>query len=455
MALVLKKVQSCVTENEQVKRIILTIPILALMLLGAHSLRVGDYGQTAAWLLLVGLVFTRQAWVRLVWVMALMWGGFIWADATVEFINFRQALGAPWLRLALIMGGVILFDALALSVLVGRTAKNYFDQGYEQAWFRCAIFALTVFGLAMARSNVSFPVLLLDRYLPEWGCLEIVVLGLYAQWIGGLMMLPKGHRTVRPRIWALFSVVFFAQLVLGLFGMDRMLMTGSLHLPVPALIVAGPIFRGDGFFMIILFLVTVLLVGPAWCSHLCYIGAWDDAMSRLGKRPGPDSSIARLTVLGRAGTLVLVVMAALVLRSTGVSGSVAVLLAALFGLAGVALMVSVSRKKGMMVHCSAYCPMGIVANVLGKLTPWRIRIGSDCTQCGACFSRCRYNALDEPMVRRGRPGISCTMCGDCISACSHRQIEYGFTGLSPDSARKVFLVLVVSLHAIFLGVARI
>ena len=437
------------------KKALIAIPVLALLLLGAHALRQSDYGLTAGFILLVGLMFTRQAWVRLVAIAALMWGGFIWADTTVTFINFRQAMGFPWERLAYIMGGVIAFDALALWVLVSQSARKFFDRNTAEALPRATMFVLAVFGLAIARSKVSFPILLADRYMFGWGWLEIALLGLYAQWIGGMMLAPKGHRTVRPRIWALFSAVFFGQLLLGLLGMERMLMTGSLHLPVPAMIAAGPVFRGEGFFMIILFSVTVLLVGPAWCSHLCYIGAWDDSMSRLGKRPVPNNLLGRLSVFGRLGTLVLTIGMALLLRFMGVPGVTAVSLAAVFGLIGVGVMVLVSRKTGMMTHCTAFCPMGLIANIAGRLSPWRMKIDKDCTKCGACFTRCRYNALDNFSVEQGRPAISCTMCGDCVSVCAHQQIGYRFPGLSSENARTAFIVLVVSLHAIFLGVARI
>jgi polyferredoxin len=207
--------------------------------------------------------------------------------------------------------------------------------------------------------------------------------------------------------------------------------------------------------MLILFGVTVLLVGPAWCSHLCYIGAWDDAMSRRGARPAPSAMLRRLSVLGRGAALVLAIGTALILRVNGVPGSTAILFAAAFGLAGVGVMALVSRRLGVMAHCTAYCPMGLAANVLGKISPWRVRIGSECTGCGACFTRCRYGALDAGRLALGAPAISCTACGDCVSACAHGQIGYHFPGLSPRTARTVFIVLVVSLHAVFLGVARI
>lgn len=450
-----KIVQSGSMENGTLKPYRLILPLVALLLLGAHALRQGDFGLTAFFAILAGLLFTRQAWVRLVAVAALLWGGYVWAQATVDFISFRQAFGLPWTRLAAIMAAVILLDGLALVSLFGRRIDALFDRGGEWAWPRAAIFVLTVFGLAMARAKVPFPVLLADRYLPGWGWLEIFGLAGYAQWIGSLVASPAGHRRTRPRIWGLFSALFFLQLGLGLSGMDRMLMTGTLHLPVPALIVAGPVFRGAGFFMLVLFGATLALVGPAWCSHLCYIGAWDDAMSRLGPRPAPSAPLRRLSVLGRGAALALAVGAALALRWSGVPGATAVLFGAGFGLIGVGVMVLVSRRRGTMVHCTTYCPMGLIANVLGRLSPWRIRIGADCTRCGACFTRCRYNALDEDRMEAGRPALSCTLCGDCVSACAHKQIGYAFPGLSNQTARAVFIVLAVSLHAVFLGVARI
>ncbi|EGB13589.1 iron-sulfur binding protein [Pseudodesulfovibrio mercurii] len=430
-------------------------PMAALLLLGAHGLRQGDFGLAASLAVLAGLLAARRAWARPVAAAALLWGGFVWAQATVDFIGFRLVLGEPWERLAWIMGGVILLDGVGLLALLGRGLDGWFDREREWAGPRAAMFLLTVIGLAAARSKVSFPILLADRYWPGWGWFEIFLLGCYAQWIGARMRTPKGHRTVRPRVWALFSAVFFLQLALGLLGMDRMLMTGTLHLPVPALIAAGPVFRGSGYFMLVLFGATLLLVGPAWCSHLCYIGAWDDAMSRLGGRPAPSGTLRSLSLWGRGATLVLAVGAAWALRVLQVPGASAVLLGAAFGLVGVGVMVFVSRRRGMMVHCTAFCPMGLVGNIFGRIAPWRIRIDADCTRCGACLTRCRYNALDEARLAKGRPALSCTLCGDCVSACAHGRIGYVFPGLSRDAARTAFIVLAVSLHAVFLGVARI
>lgn len=434
---------------------LLAIPIVALLLLGAHHLRQGEMGLMAAHVLLVGLFTSRQAWIRLVIAVVLGLGVYEWAWTGIEFVKFRMALGAPWGRLAVIMAGVLLFNFVAMMSMFGTVARKRFHQNENSAPWQVAIFGLVVSGLWLTQMKTPFPILLVDRFFPGWGGVEILVLGVYAAWLGGRMLDPRKALHLRPRIWALFSLIFFAQLILGMAGVEEMLMTGNLHLPVPALIVGGPAFRGAGFFMPILFSITIVLVGPAWCSHLCYIGAWDDLLSRNGPRPRHSETLGRWVVAGRIATLLLVLVTGVGLRLAGASPAVAVLLAAAFGLAGVGIMLFHSRRSGMMVHCSAYCPIGILGNVLGRISPWRIYIGQECDACGACFTRCRYNALSENTVVTGQAGLSCTLCGDCVSACRNRQIRYGFPGLSPTNARALFLTLVISLHAIFLGVARI
>jgi polyferredoxin len=228
-------------------------------------------------------------------------------------------------------------------------------------------------------------------------------------------------------------------------------MTGALHLPVPAVIVGGPLFRGGGYFMPILFAATLVLAGPAWCSHLCYIGAWDDALSRLRRRPATLPAWARH---GRWLTLAAVALVALLLRLLGASPGVAGVLGGAFGIVGVGVMATASRRLGLMAHCTAYCPIGALSNLLGKLAPWRVRIDSGCTGCGLCTRACRYGALEPADVERGRPGFTCTLCGDCLGSCRQASIAYRFPGLSAETSRRLFVAMAVSLHAVFLGVAR-
>ncbi len=315
------------------------------------------------------------------------------------------------------------------------------------------IFILTFTLLELLRVKVPLKLILLERFFPGQGIFETLLLSLYAVWIGKKMLDPATAPRFRGYIWMFFSFIFFLQLILGLAGFEKMLMTGKLHLPVPVLIISGPLYRGGSFFMPALFLTTVLLAGPAWCSHLCYIGAWDHRLSRLKKgRPAQNPPWAGKV---RAGLLLLALAVPLLLNVLQVPVLTAVFSGAAFGITGVLIMAIISSRRGTMVHCTVYCPMGLAADILGKISPWRITISDSCTGCGKCTAVCRYNALNGEHLENRKPGLSCTLCGDCIPQCSEGHISYSFPGISPEKARAAFIVLMVVLHTLFLGVARI
>jgi hypothetical protein len=86
------------------------------------------------------------------------------------------------------------------------------------------------------------------------------------------MQNPKNSPNWRRLSWTLFSIVFFSQMIIGLLGAGNFLMAGKLHLPVPLMIISGPLYRGHLSVMTILFLSTVILTGPAWCSNCAILG---------------------------------------------------------------------------------------------------------------------------------------------------------------------------------------
>lgn len=431
----------------------LVVPVLGLLILAAHFLRFGDTGLSVALAATAMLCFSRQGWARIVCSFILFLGAFLWVKTGIDFIQIRMAVGQPWVRLAVIMGGVSVFSLLGAWILsLERTALRFHKRG-DTAFSQAVVFCLTCGGLWLCRvMPKGMTLLLADRFVPGSGSVEIFVIAVYAAWLCGLLLNRKTQRKARSYAWAFFSVVFFGQLALGMLGFTSFLMTGSLHLPVPALIVAGPLFRGSGFFMLILFSISVLLVGSAWCSHLCYIGAWDDRLSRITK--GKTGRLPSWAPKVRVAIAVVVFAVALGLREAGVTTGTAVLLAALFGLAGVAVMVLLSRKLNMMVHCSAFCPLGVMSNLLGKLSPWRLKFSKSCTKCKACIAVCRYNAITEERLQAGSPAFSCSLCRDCTAVCKHGAAEVRFLGFASPRITHGFIVLVTSLHAIFLGVAR-
>ncbi len=306
--------------------------------------------------------------------------------------------------------------------------------------------------LFMARMKGPEGILLFDRFVPGLGMFQLTLIALYSGVVSHLLLTRKDTAKIRLRIWNLFSLVFFSQLFIGIFVSRTFLMSGTLHIPVPALILAGPIFDGSGFFMPILFTTTILLIGPAWCSHLCYFGSWDGLAASTA--PAPDSLGTKWRTL-RWTVFFIVILASVIFRLFHASTTLAVTAALIFGLTGMLLMLTLSRKKGVMIHCTSYCPIGLLGNILGKLSPFRIKIDASCLFCMQCTEACRYNALKVEDMKAGKAGFTCTLCGDCISACSRNSISYSFLRLSPEKSRTLFIVLIAALHSAFLGIARI
>ncbi|NLW82669.1 MAG: 4Fe-4S binding protein [Desulfovibrionales bacterium] len=418
----------------------------------AHFLRFGTLWDAVPCV----LPMTALAWPRILprplLCMAALGGALLWVDHAANLVQWRLSLGQPWVRLAAILGSVCVAHLTALALLAGQAGRRLFGDLDGVAWSKTAIFVLVSATLVLAGATTKIPLLMGERFFPDSGSFWIVAFALYGAAIGGLLLGNRADR-VRGRIWTLFSAVFFGQLALGLAGWSAFLMTGKLHLPVPALILAGPIYRGEGFFMLTLLAVSLALVGPAWCSHLCYIGAWDDRLARwdFGRPKTLPAWAPRL----RMAILVATILTPLVLRAMHIPWIWALGLAAAFGLAGVGIMLLWSRRTGTMTHCTTWCPVGLVNNLLGRILPWRIRIDAGCTRCGACAAACRYNALTRADLDRNRPGLTCSLCGDCLPRCLHAHIGYAFAGLDPQRSRQLFVVLVTTLHAVFLAVARI
>ena len=432
-------------------RIVLILTVaLGGLLPAAHGLRWHGAAVALAWLVPLALAATGREFARRAAQLALLAGSLDLLGAGLDLVRLRLALGQPWGRLAAIMavaGLVPLAGAWAFEHRLLRPA----EPRPERTWPGLAAWSLTLAALGAVQLKAPPGLLLAERFLPGSGWLEAVLLAAYAGFAAQALLAPGRYPAVRRRVWTLFSAVFFGQLALGLAGFGRFLMSGTLHLPVPALIAAGPLYRGEGFFMAALFGVCVLLVGPAWCSHLCYIGAWDSACAGSG----PPRPVPAWAARARAALAVLVLAGAFGLGWAGVSAPVAAGLAAGFGLAGVGVMLGVSRRQGVMAHCLGYCPMGLVSGLLGRLSPWRLRIGAGCTGCGACSRACRYGALEPRHLAAHRPGLSCSLCGDCLERCPGRELSLTVFGRRAPWVRPAFAALAAALCAVFLGVARL
>jgi ferredoxin-type protein NapH len=314
-----------------------------------------------------------------------------------------------------------------------------------------AVFSLTFILLAFVQVKVEKPMILAERFIKGGGWAEILLISIYGAFVAFKIQDPMNGPKWRKLSWTLFSILFFSQLIIGLSGFEKFLMTGKLHLPIPMMIIGGPIYRGQLSVMTVLFLSTVILTGPAWCSQLCYFGAFDNIAS------GGKSSREILKYKGaiKSTILLLVITMALVLRFLNVSGLVSTLIALAFGITGIFVMMFFSLKKKKMVHCIMYCPVGTVVNLLKYINPFRMYIDSSCTLCMNCTKFCKYDALNERDIKNSKPSITCTLCGDCLAGCHHNSIKYKYFNLRPEIARNLYLILTISLHASCIALARI
>jgi len=313
-----------------------------------------------------------------------------------------------------------------------------------------AVFVIVAILLSVVQTVPEKPLLLAERLFCNGGWLQVFLISAYSAFLSFKMQFRESRAIWRMRSWTLFTVIFYFQMILGVVADSVFLFSGKLHVPVPAILIAGPMYRFSSWFMIILFLSAILVAGPAWCSHLCYFGSMDAAAS--GKIKKKNTALNHLL---RFSVLILVVAVALILRLVSGSGNFATLLAILFGVLGIGIILFVSRKRGYMFHCINYCPVGTVVSRLKYISPFRFRLKENCTKCYACTKSCKYQALMQENIDKGKIGSTCTYCGDCLVTCKHGALEYRFMNLSPESSERLWIIITVALHSIFLAVARV
>ncbi|MTJ93133.1 MAG: 4Fe-4S binding protein [Desulfovibrio sp.] len=457
------------------------IPLPSFIMLlpaGAHFWRSGQPGLAATCLVLALLAWSRAAWVRLLLLLVLPLLAARWIWSAGQFVQMRMLMGEPWHRLAAILLTVALLTVLATWPLLRVTAQQRFHKGEGTARIQLAALFLCV-GLLLPVWIMKPDLLVLERFFPQWGSLQLTLAGVWAALAAGWLSGKKSPQA-RMRLWRLFSMVFFAQLVLGLLLESRFLLSGQLHLPVPGLIAAAPVYRGGGWFMLGLFSFSTLLAGAAWCSHLCYFGVWD-ATAAKACAGGPRGLIrmakssdtadteaspsARQDIPCRAPAwlpyLRLVMLALtlgipLLLRLTGAPVEAALSCGLLLGLLALPASLLVSRKAGYPAYCRGLCPLGLLAKWLGRIAPWRVRRTGSCCHCMACVRVCRQDAMGDPATTIA-PNADCNLCRDCVAVCPQKALSVTFYGLPGSQvwAGPTFVAVLAALHAAFLAMARI
>jgi len=101
----------------------LTPVLLSALLLAAHFSRADNLLVVVFSLMAPLLLLVRKPWVARAFQVVLLLGALEWVRTLVAIAAARQALGAPWLRMALILGAVALLTASSALVFGSKALK--------------------------------------------------------------------------------------------------------------------------------------------------------------------------------------------------------------------------------------------------------------------------------------------------------------------------------------------
>lgn len=422
--------------------------LLSFLLSAAHLWRAGQEGLALASVMWGLLCLRRAAWFRGITALLLFLLAAEWLVTAGKFIQIRILMDEPWLRLAIILSGVAALTQIVGFLVWSCPGQHWFQKQPEHAGMQTLSFLLVV-AVMLPMALLSPRILLAERLRPGLGLFQVVAAALWAAWLCGQLMQRRKSSAVRLRVWRLFSLVFFGQFALAMMGVSILHIGEGTHIPVPAVIPGGALYRGEPGFMLLFFIVTVLLVGAAWCSHLCYFGAWDN-WAATQTSPAAHAHPLRWRLV----SLLLICAGAVALRLADVATPIAIAGGIALGIIMLPISIFISRRKGYAAYCTLFCPLGLLACVLGKLSFWRIRRTENCVSCGRCSRVCRYGALHKTQLESGSAGLSCTLCRDCLSACRHNGLRMSWAGLGTQGrAEQAFVIVISAMHAIFLFTA--
>ena len=242
---------------------------------------------------------------------------------------------------------------------------------------------------------------------------------------------------------------------------------------VPAVFALIPAFFAVNIVIVAVLLLITLLFGRVYCSAICPLGIFQDAVSwkagwfkngRFSYRPPkPLIVTARFVLLGvfiAAALLAAILhtppLASLIEPYSAYGRIVAQLFAPLYkygnnilayfseragnysfytvdvwltsvGAFAVAVLtfvtVSVFAWKSGRGYCNTICPAGAALAIISKFSRTKLRIDKNkCVNCGACIKNCKAGCIDP--VNKDIDYLRCVSCFNCIDCCSKKAMKY-------------------------------
>ncbi len=258
-----------------------------------------------------------------------------------------------------------------------------------------------------------------------------------------------------------------------------------------------PVLASAGFIFV---LALTLFTGRSYCSVICPLGIYQDAVSRLGgkfkrrfRRFGYKAPHTILRHLLLAVTLIFMLAGSVFLLSLldpySIFGRFATyflrpviifvnnIVAEVFAffdnytvfrvdyikipflafiIPGLLLLLVtwLSFTRGRL-YCNSVCPLGTFLGFISRISFLRIRIDHDtCSHCGRCAINCKAGCID---FKNEKIDLSrCVTCFNCLPVCPDSAISYGFrqkktTGIAdkPDIKKRSFIAGLLALFVAF------
>ena len=100
---------------------------ISLLLLAAHFFRAGQVVLAVIPVIIMLLLIIREAWVPKIIQVVLILGAVEWLWTLYSVAEIRIEYGMPWIRMALILGGVALFTALSSLVFKSKALRSRYS----------------------------------------------------------------------------------------------------------------------------------------------------------------------------------------------------------------------------------------------------------------------------------------------------------------------------------------
>ena len=98
-------------------------PVFSSVLLAAHFSRVDLNGIVLLCLIFPLILLIGKRWALRIFQLYLLVGAGVWVQRALALRSLRIEAGEPWLRLALILGGVALFTLISALVMEKKRFK--------------------------------------------------------------------------------------------------------------------------------------------------------------------------------------------------------------------------------------------------------------------------------------------------------------------------------------------